>query len=61
MFFNGYIASTDLIAIAPVVIFGLLGLVRRQRVWAGRGDDRAGDLGCDPVHPPVLMPRLVTT
>jgi len=33
MFFNGYIASTDLIAIAAVVIFGLLGLVRRQRVW----------------------------
>ncbi|WP_422013995.1 hypothetical protein [Reyranella sp.] len=33
MFFNEYIASTDLIAIVAVVIFGLLGLVRRQRVW----------------------------
>ncbi len=33
MFFNDYIASTDLIAIVAVVIFGLLGLVRRQRVW----------------------------
>ncbi|WP_439614096.1 hypothetical protein [Reyranella sp.] len=33
MFFNGYVASTDLIAIALVVIFGLLALVRRQRLW----------------------------
>jgi hypothetical protein len=33
MFFNGYIASTDLIAIALVVVFGLLALVRRQRFW----------------------------
>lgn len=33
MFFNGYIASTDLVAIALVVIFGLLALVRRQRSW----------------------------
>ncbi len=33
MFFNGYIASTDLIAIALVVIFGLLALVRRQGFW----------------------------
>ncbi len=33
MFFNGYVASTDLIAIAFVVIFGLLALVRRQRLW----------------------------
>lgn len=33
MFFNGYIASADLIAIVALVIFGLLALVRRQRVW----------------------------
>ncbi|MCC8427592.1 hypothetical protein LJ725_01340 [Reyranella aquatilis] len=33
MFFNGYIASTDLIAVALVVIFGLLALVRRQGFW----------------------------
>jgi len=33
MFFNGYVASTDLIAIALAVIFGLLALVRRQRLW----------------------------
>ncbi|MDB5488803.1 MAG: hypothetical protein JWQ58_2518 [Reyranella sp.] len=33
MFFNGYIASTDLIAIVALVIFGVIALVRRQRVW----------------------------
>lgn len=33
MLFNGYIASTDLIAIALVVIFGVLAFVRRQRPW----------------------------